>query len=103
MMTRRHSPNRYCVSIAVCSIYRYFTYISVTKVHTACIAKCCRYWYLYVVLLFSPRSLSADSGGGSGQLLAFLLQRPVDEEVEQDERHEGDQVDEHRHEGRDLQ
>ena len=48
-------------------------------------------------------SLSADSGGGSGELLALLLQRPVDEEVEQDERHEGDQVDEHRHEGRDLQ
>ena len=53
------------------------------------------------IIVFSL--LSADSGGGSGQLLAFLLQRPVDEEVEQDECHEGDEVDEHRHEGRDLQ
>ena len=53
------------------------------------------------IIVFS--SLSADSGGGSGKLLAFLLERPVDEEVEQDERHEGDEVDEHRHEGRDLQ
>ena len=56
---------------------------------------------LIYIIVFSL--LSADSGGGSWQLLAFLLERPVDEEVEHDERHEGDKVDENRHKGRDLQ
>ena len=67
-------------------------------------APCISYYLLDIgicIIVFSL--LSADSGGGSGQLLAFLLQRPVDEEVEHDERHEGDQVDEHGDEGRDLQ
>ena len=86
-------PLQYAVSIDTLRTSQSLRYILRVLLNAVDIGIC--------IIVFS--SLSADSGGGSGKLLAFLLQRPVDEEVEHDERHEGDQVDEHRHEGRDLQ